>query len=80
MLILASPYPPPNINIYFLKMAVTYIHLIFILKENEKIKCGHGSTQTRCHIPNKHAYMHRQVMNLLWLKVKYVGSVAVQRY
>lgn len=59
MLILASPFPPPYINIYFLKMAVTYIHLIFILKENEEMKCGHGSTQTRCSKPNKHAYMHR---------------------
>ena len=80
MLILASPFPPPYINIYFLKMAVTYTHLIFILKENEEMKCGHGSTQTSCSIPNKHAYMHRSVMNLLQLKVKYVGSAAIQRY
>jgi len=33
------------------------------------MKCGHGSTQTRCSIPNKHAYMHRPLMNLLQLKV-----------
>ena len=80
MLILASPFPPPYINIYFLKVAVTYIHLIFILKENEEMKCGHGSTQPRCSISNRHAYMHRPVMNLLQQKVKYVGSVAIQRY
>jgi len=61
-------------------MAVTYIHVIFLLKENEEMKCGYGSTQTRCSIPNKHAYMHGPVMNLLQLKVKYVGSVTVQRY
>lgn len=58
MLILASPFPPPYINIYFLKIAVTYINLIFILKENEEMKCGHGPTQTRCNIPKKYAHMH----------------------
>jgi len=37
MLILALPFPLPYINDYFLKTAVTYIHLMSLLKVNEEM-------------------------------------------